>query len=130
MTRIATQGSFSVDKWVKSYTIDYSLDGGHFDAYSRTFEGNSDRRSISGMDLWRLINKMCITYIFVAKYCVDQCIGGLILRKTDSLLSKSSVAEMTSYRYHFLSVQSSPSLTGPVPNLLNVQIPDLFLLEQ
>ncbi|XP_031566626.1 uncharacterized protein LOC116301675 [Actinia tenebrosa] len=50
VTRIATQGSFNTDQWVTSYTLEYSLDGGHYYKYwyGRVFKGNDDRKSISG----------------------------------------------------------------------------------
>ncbi|XP_031569140.1 uncharacterized protein LOC116303695 [Actinia tenebrosa] len=50
VTRIATQGRQDYGQWVKSYSLQYSLDGGHFEDYQggRVLKGNSDRNSIVG----------------------------------------------------------------------------------
>ncbi|XP_031562905.1 uncharacterized protein LOC116298543 [Actinia tenebrosa] len=50
VTRIATQGRQDYNQWVKTYTVQYSMDGGHFEDYQggRVLKGNSDRNSIVG----------------------------------------------------------------------------------
>lgn len=35
VTRIATQGHFESNWWTKTYTIDYSVDGGTFQTYGK-----------------------------------------------------------------------------------------------
>ena len=34
ITRVATQGRYGVNQWVKSYWISYSLDGGFYTQYA------------------------------------------------------------------------------------------------
>lgn len=48
VTRIATQGRQEYDQWVKSYALQYSIDGTSFTTYDegQVFRGNSDRNTV------------------------------------------------------------------------------------
>lgn len=48
VTAVATQGRQDRSQWVKSYSIDYSVDGSHFKKYrgGKFFKGNNDRNTI------------------------------------------------------------------------------------
>jgi len=50
ITAFATQGRQDYNQWVKSYKLQYSLDGGHFEDYNggSVFNGNSDRNTVVG----------------------------------------------------------------------------------
>ncbi|KAK3700598.1 hypothetical protein QZH41_010513 [Actinostola sp. cb2023] len=50
VTRIALQGRQDHNQWVKSYSLQYSLDGGHFVDYQggRILPGNADRNTVKG----------------------------------------------------------------------------------
>jgi hypothetical protein len=50
VTRIATQGRQDSNQWVRSYFVQYSMDGGHFENFKggQVLNGNSDRNSIVG----------------------------------------------------------------------------------
>lgn len=50
ITAIATQGRSDYNQWVKSYRLQYSLDGGHFYDYNegKPLSGNNDRNTIVG----------------------------------------------------------------------------------
>lgn len=50
ITAFATQGREDSNQWVKSYKLQYSLDGGHFENYNggSVFDGNKDRNTIVG----------------------------------------------------------------------------------
>ena len=53
ITRVETQGRAQHSQWVKTYKLQFSLDGGHFEDYEggKVFSGNGDRNTIVGHTL-------------------------------------------------------------------------------
>lgn len=62
ITAFATQGRQDYNQWVKSYKLQYSLDGGHFESYNggHVFSGNKDRSTVVGH---RLVKPIIAKYI-------------------------------------------------------------------
>ncbi|XP_078346313.1 uncharacterized protein LOC144631689 isoform X2 [Oculina patagonica] len=132
VTRLATQGRYDAGWWTKTYTLDYSVDGGTFKSYSngQVLQGNEDYRTAIG----RILNPPIIARFIkinvktFAGYptlrvelfgCTDgfptpkppQCMDALGMESgqiPDSAVTASSSANANTYapyvgRLHFLS---------------------------
>jgi hypothetical protein len=67
VTRIATQGRQDYNQWVKTYSLQYSQDGGYFEDYKsgKAIAANKDRNTIVGNVLEPPIIARLLQYMII-----------------------------------------------------------------